>query len=203
MMPRMLQVQEIADHVYIKEHRYIYLQETQKKGTKVPFFVITYFFPLLKTNLFQKEEPSSLKTTLFQKKERPLSRTTLLKERAVPLPSFKIRTKGEAQELFIAQSCRTFFRNFDFNFCHKIFQFLIGKSCICRLESNGKRHRFFAFGQIFPFLNIKHTNIGNMFTVGIFRGRNDINRADGFIDNKGQIFIHGLESRKLQLFTRF
>lgn len=72
MMTRMFQDQ-IADHVYIKEHRYIYLQETPKKGTKVPFFVITYFFFCSRTTLSQKEKRPLSRTNLSQKEEQPLS----------------------------------------------------------------------------------------------------------------------------------
>ena len=72
MMTRMFQDQ-IADHVYIKEHRYIYLQETPKKGTKVPFFVITYFFPLLKNQPLSKGRAVLSQEPLSQKEEQPLS----------------------------------------------------------------------------------------------------------------------------------
>ena len=71
MMTRMFQDQ-IADHVYIKEHRYIYIQG-HKKGNKSSLFCNYLFFPLLKTNLSQKEERPLSRTNLSQKEEQPLS----------------------------------------------------------------------------------------------------------------------------------
>ena len=73
MMILMLYSHMLADHVYIKEHRYIYLQETPKKGTKVPFFVITYFFPLLKNQPLSKGRAVLSQEPLSQKEEQPLS----------------------------------------------------------------------------------------------------------------------------------
>ena len=94
MMILMLHSHTLADHVYIKEHRYIYLQG-HKKGNKSSLFCNYLFFSFAQNHPLSKERASSLKNHPLSKGRAVLSQEPpSFKRKSSPSPIIQNKNKG-------------------------------------------------------------------------------------------------------------